>query len=300
MRAALTMLALLATGPVAWAEYQVGDVIVVVELAPLKDEGRVVDNVQPGFTLTVLRVERERLWVESLAAGWLDRAHVIPLEGAVKHFTDLIHEEPLDANRWQGRAKVNVASGDYDAAIEDLGEAIFLVPTWPGFYGDRGHAHLAKGDYDRAVADYGKAIEFAPDNPLGYCSRGVAFALKGRYALAKADYEEAHRLNRDYAEPLRNLAQLLACCPQAKWRDGEKAVKYATRACELSKCRSPRGLHLLACAHAEAGNHAEAIRQEQKAIERTPPASKRNRKIMHAALTRFESGQPYHELTRFE
>ena len=286
--------------PPATERHQPGDVVVVIAFVSLKDEGRVVDNVQPGFALTVLAIDDRRLWVESTAAGWIDAAHVIRLADAEDHFSRLIHEEPLDGNRWQARAKARMARGGYDGAIKDLDEAIYLLPSWPGYYGDRANAYLAKRNFDRALADYATAVEFAPDHPSGYCNRGVAYALNGQYESAKADYHRAHRLNPKSTEPLRNLAQLLACCPEAKWRNGKQALEYARTACELSKWRNPRGLHYLACAYAETGDYDKAVRWQKKAIEQKATAGRSNRKIMREALEHFESGRPYHRLTRFQ
>jgi tetratricopeptide (TPR) repeat protein len=84
---------------------------------------------------------------------------------------------------------------------------------------------------------------------------------------AIADYNEAVRLdpNHDYA--YRSRASLRTTCPDAKYRDGKKAVQSATTACELSEWKGPDALDILAAAHAEAGAFEPAVKWESRAIE---------------------------------
>ena len=48
-----------------------------------------------------------------------------------------------------------------------------------------------------------------------------------------------------------DLAWLLATAPDARFRDGPRAVEHATRACELSGWRDAAALDTLAAAYAE-------------------------------------------------
>ena len=50
-----------------------------------------------------------------------------------------------------------------------------------------------------------------------------------------------------------------ATCPEEKHRNGQQAVEYATKACELTAWKNAPYLGTLAAAYAEAGDFAKAV-----------------------------------------
>jgi hypothetical protein len=56
-------------------------------------------------------------------------------------------------------------------------------------------------------------------------------------------------------------------CPEEKIRDRKRAIRMATRACELTDWKSGWTLNTLAAVCAEAGQFEEAVRYQTKALE---------------------------------
>ena len=99
-----------------------------------------------------------------------------------------------------------------------------------GLYNVRAEFWYHWGDYDRAIADFNKALEI--DQRSDYAYNGLAW--------------------------------LLATCPDARYRNGAKAVELAQEALELN--RSACWLDTLAAGYAEAGKFEDAITTQEKAI----------------------------------
>src|SRR5262249_61888381 len=105
-------------------------------------------------------------------------------------------------------------------------------------------------------------------------SRGWAWLTKREYDRAIADSDQATRLKPRDAAAYNGRAWLWATCPDAKYRDGERAVESATTACELSRWNDPNQLDALAAADAEAGDVAAAGTWQEEAGAPAPGGQK--------------------------
>jgi Flp pilus assembly protein TadD len=76
---------------------------------------------------------------------------------------------------------------------------------------------------------------------------------------ALADFDEAIRLAPNDSEAYRARAWIWATCPDANHRDGQRAVRSARTACELSGWKDARCLGTLAAAYAEPGDYDSAV-----------------------------------------
>ena len=70
---------------------------------------------------------------------------------------------------------------------------------------NRGNAYSFKGDYDAAIADYTQAIWLNPNDDMAYCNRGLTYNDKGDLDAAIADYEAALRINPNHPNARSNL-----------------------------------------------------------------------------------------------
>lgn len=236
---------------------------------------------------------------------------------AIADYSEWIRIYPGDPDAYHTRGTAYLfrsfphTQDDYDNAIADYSEVIRIdtnsaVSWWRSnsahAYSTRASAYQQKGDYDKAVSDYSEAIRIDTNSADSYSSRASAYESKGDYDKAIADYSEAIRLKSDF-DTYNSLATLYALCPNARFRNGEKAVEYAKKACELSDEMSAkwrvskemghdRCLGTLADAYAEAGNFDEAVKCASKILESS--TSKEHSEIWRQRLGLYEQKRTYH------
>jgi len=218
---------------------------------------------------------------------------------ALDDFSKLIQLNVREA--YYGRARVYYQQQDYDRAIADLNEvikhdpaasalklrgdayfkkenyqragvdysgAIQLKPGDAELYVSRADTFFYQANASRAFADYDQAIQLKTTNALAYAHRGELYAaVRGDYAKGIADCEASVRLDPNCWLGYNNLAALLTVCPDAKIRDGRRALLNARRACDLTVWKNPLTLSVLAGAYAETRDFADAVNWQEKSMD---------------------------------
>jgi Zn-dependent membrane protease YugP/Tfp pilus assembly protein PilF len=192
---------------------------------------------------------------------------------------------------YRTRGNIWLKKGDYPRAVADFSAAIARAPTDPAALRDRGLAFLFSGELDRALADLDDAIRLDPADAVAFNNRGVTWTKRGDHDRACADLRQAIQLDPRFPNPLKHLAWLQATCPRAEIRQGEQAVANALRALELAGGKPVEWLEVLAAAHAEAGNFAEAVRWQENCLE-GKKAEGRDEEA-EARLRLYRNRQPY-------
>jgi tetratricopeptide (TPR) repeat protein len=187
------------------------------------------------------------------------------------------------------RATLWQAKKDYDKAIADCTQAIQAQPNFPNAYRQRAVAHHAKKDYDKAIADFEVALKFDAKSAQFYMERGNSFAAKNEHAKALADYNESLRLEPTSVATLATFALWLSSCPDAKHRDGKRAMDLAHKAHKQER-NNTLAIQALAAAHAENGKFADAIRWQEHALN---DLSLKNDSTARARLESYRKNQPY-------
>ncbi|XP_057845612.2 uncharacterized protein LOC131055019 [Cryptomeria japonica] len=116
------------------------------------------------------------------------------LEDSERIFSDLIAQEPENASVWSNRGSVRVSLNKFEAAVEDLSEAIKLAPQAPVPFLNRAIAYEALGRYQDAIEDCKSAIVNDPEEFAAWYNLGNVDVKVQDYDGALVAYERASTL----------------------------------------------------------------------------------------------------------
>jgi tetratricopeptide (TPR) repeat protein len=308
--------------------YEVGDRVMVKRwYVNLAEDGKDLNTrVQLGDIFKVSKVEGHALWV---GAGWIQDEDVVSVDEAINFFSKRIKKSPFDSSCYHNRALAylsleqfdnarideEVAIGlspnpayyntlgtiweakkDYDRAIAAFDEAIRLYPLDPTPYQNRGKAWSRKEEYDKAIADFSESMRLDPKYTFSIHERGFAWAIIGRYDKAIADFNTAIQIDSKDSASYSGLAWIWATCPDKKYRDGARAVEFATKACEIDNWQFANRLDTLAAAYAEQGDFESAVKWETKATEmKLPEWTYKTPEDLEKRLEIFKAGKPFRD-----
>lgn len=216
-------------------------------------------------------------------------------DNTIRDFDEAIHLDPNDIEAYSGRGWAYYVIRKYDDAIRDFNQAIRLDPKSSTDYCNRGRAWDSKSEYDNAIRDFDEAIRLDSKYVEAHRSRAWAWRSKKEYSKAINDFEEAIQLDPKGFPSMasRDLAWLLSTCPDGTVRDGKRAIRVATKACERGTF--PLMLDTLAAAYAEDGQFVEAVRYQTKAIEGSSATSLGNRSEFRQRLELYKLNKPYRD-----
>lgn len=224
---------------------------------------------------------------------------------AISDYDQMLRLDPDNLAAHMDRGRAWVQKHDPDRALADFDEVVRHNPTkFPDtlVYAERAGVWLAQGNEERALQDYGEAIRLLASNPwvceIPFMMRATAMVGVGRYEQALADCDHLIRVNPQQAGAFAMSAWIRATCPDARYRDGAKAVEYGINAVELSRNETnPDRPAILAAAYAEAGDFEQARQWQEKAVTRAPESEKDS---FRPALKLYEAGKPFREADRNE
>jgi tetratricopeptide (TPR) repeat protein len=307
----------------------VGDKVVVVREAEIKIGDKTMQKIERGTGLTVQSVKGGWVWVSHKTTGWIRIKDVTTPEQAVMTFTEQITRDPNDAAAYVARGSALFDDAELDLALEDFNQALKLDSKNRMALIGRGLCSSEKGEPVKAVADYTEAIRLDPNDAIAHHNRAIARFMKGEmndaiadetetlrlspqmatallirgrawhakkeYAKALDDFREALKFNPKYAEVYNGMGWLHAICPDQRFRSGEKAVEFATKACELTDWQNSNTMDTLAAAYAESGDFKKAVEWETKALE---IAADEEKPGFESRVELYKSEQPYRDEPR--
>jgi tetratricopeptide (TPR) repeat protein len=153
-----------------------------------------------------------------------------------------------------------------------------------------GKCYYSKGGFNAASAEYAREAvlrqwivrwqpeisEFREQLLNAVCLHGVALHGVPDLEGAIDEFEKAIKMAPESPEGYGRVAKLLATTPDAKYRDGDRAVQEAIRACELTECRDWRQLAVLAAANAEVGDFKRAQQYNDRSVNLAPEEQRAN------------------------
>lgn len=193
-------------------------------------------------------------------------------------------------------ARVLARRNKFEEAIAVLSQLLRHSSVAPEAHFNLGAVFGEQGAASQAMNSYRQALALKPDFPEAYFGLAALFTQQGDTAAAIEEYYQGLRRQPDAPEALNNLAWIRAASANAAFRNGEEAVRLASRACELSGRQNPLMLGTLAAAYAEAGRFDDAVATAQEACnialaKGQGALAKKNQ----ALLELYQSRRPYHE-----
>jgi tetratricopeptide (TPR) repeat protein len=252
------------------------------------------------------------------------------VDEAIAQFQKAVEIEPDYAEAHNNLGNGFFQLGRVDEAIAQYQKALQIMPDNAEVRDNLGNGFFQQGRMGEAVSQYQKALEIEPDYAEAHNNLGNGFFQLGRVDEAISQYRKALQIKPDYADAQFNLgrallqkgsideaiphfqkalqiapadltiqnklAWLLATCPQASLRNGNKAVELARHDNELAGGKDPVLLGTLAAAFAEAGQFGDAVQSAQKAIELAQAAGRQDLAgRLNGELQFYEAGRPFHQ-----
>ncbi len=265
------------------------------------------------------------------SVGYAIRARVRMAQGdldaAEEDLNAAIKIDPRDLIALMMRTRLRMTLEKNDLALSDANRVLELRPGLPQAILLRSLVHSAAKDYPKAVSDlkrllrrdeksveirlqlatiyaidgkpreaiklFSDVLDEEPDQWEALRGRADANLSAGAHLAAIADYDKVLEIEPDDSSVLNNLAWLLATSPDENVRDGKRAIKIATKACELTGYEAPHIVSTLAAAYAETGNYDEAIKWSKKAVEKGKGEIKDQLK---KELESYQRNEPWREI----
>jgi len=223
------------------------------------------------------------------------------LDNAIADYQKALKFNPNDADARYNLGVVLMQKGQLDAAIVQYQKALEINPDFADAHNNFGAALLQKGRTAEAILQFQTATTITPNSAEPYNNLGLALFQAGRFDEAITACQKALALNPDFADAYYNLANallrtgrmadavanyekslalapqsirvqntlawVLATCPAASIRNGQRAVELAQSADRLAGGSNPVILATLAAAYAEAGQFPAAVADARLALQ---------------------------------
>jgi tetratricopeptide (TPR) repeat protein len=217
------------------------------------------------------------------------------LDDAIAGYKKALEIAPSYAEAHYGLGNVYGQMGKLDAAIGEYQQAVKLNPDYAAAQYNLAGLLLQKGEMDEAAAHFQKAVDISPKDAGIHQNFGLCLYQAGRMAEAISQYEQGLAMAPLDAGIQNNLAWILATCPDASVRDGNRAVDLASQASAAADGNNPAFLCTLAAAQAETGKFADAASTAERALHLAEAQTNSNLAgELQSQIKLYSAGQPFH------
>jgi tetratricopeptide (TPR) repeat protein len=217
-------------------------------------------------------------------------------EQALDDVNKVIELSPGLVKAYQMKAEIHATEQRWDEAIKGLKQILQVAPDRPELRElqyQLATYYLIQSQSELAIETFTKVLEWNDDNANALRGRGDAYLNLGKHEEAIADFESALSIDNEDQGLLNNLAWVLATSPFDEFRNGERAIELATKACELTAFQMPHILSTLAAAHAETGDFESAVKWSTQAVELGEGDP--NQQQLAEELAEYKAGKPWRE-----
>jgi tetratricopeptide (TPR) repeat protein len=141
-----------------------------------------------------------------------------------------------------------------------------IDPNYVPAHSNLGSAFLQTGQVDESLAHLQKALEIDPNYKAAHFNLANTLLQMGRIEEAVSHLQRVLAIDPGDAEALKNMAWVLATCPDPRIRDGARAVDLAERASKAESANPVMGA-TLAAAYAEVGRFSDAVATAETALQ---------------------------------
>ncbi|MHC4413166.1 MAG: tetratricopeptide repeat protein, partial [Planctomycetota bacterium] len=218
------------------------------------------------------------------------------LDAAVTHLKKAISIAPRYSDAYHELGVILNQQGKRDDAVKYLYNAIRFNPTNYEAYFNLGALFYQLGETQKAIEYWQQALRLNPNNDIIHSRLAQALAEEGKTVEAVRHLEETLRINPNLANSMYGLAWILATSGDSSFRDPNRAIEFAERACRLTNYANAGMLDALAAAYAAAGRFSDAVSTAEKALElsRTAGKEQMTQKIQKR-LSLYKKNLPYIE-----
>ena len=213
---------------------------------------------------------------------------------AVPHFEKAVEYQPDHASALNNLGTIAAQRSRFDVAIGWYERLVAVQPLEASGLRNLALAQTGAGALADAAVTYRRALEVGPrDVATKRAFAGVLIALR-RYGEALGQLKEVLQLDPAKPAPAKELAWLLATCPDSRLRDGAQALRLAEGVDRAFQGRRWNVLEVVAAAQAEVGRFDQAVTTAERALALARAAGQEALATrLPQALAGYRAGRPY-------
>lgn len=218
------------------------------------------------------------------------------LDGAKNSFEQAIRYNPTDFRTHSDMASLAAQTGDFPRAAKALTDALTIKPDDVNTVRKMALVRMSQGQLPEAIKLFRQVVSTNPRDVAVIYNLANALRSVGEIQESLKLYRQVLEIDDRMILAANNLAWIQATHPDAQYRNGKEALRWATHICEITKYRQPDALDTLAAAQAESGDFDSAVKTAESAAE-LAKAAKNNQleQAMHSRAELYREKKPYRD-----